>query len=246
MAHAFFFSFTVSKLSFVQDPPNKRVALVVLRGDDPLLIVFVLLLKWDMYSDGERKTVSELLREAEATRNQIIDEARQLAQQKKVTAKVQFSIDQLFRFFAREAQSEEEKKALVDTLLTNAPDVYLGTVPLIPITIAIANGRMTNARRIFAVDNPFVEDSAFIFLVHVLRFSPQAAQIEHVDVSGTAITEKGLTFALEMMLERDTPFALVAKCTSVPSPAVPPVYRTRYQTALINVRNRKNCTVVLE
>lgn len=71
-----------------------------------------------------------------------------------------------------------------------------------PVVCAIANGRLNNARQIHTADSVFVDDSSVIFLVHVLRFSPHAAQIDYVDVSGTSITERGLCHLLQLMLER--------------------------------------------
>lgn len=199
-----------------------------------------------MYSDGERKTVSELQREAEATRNQIVEAAHQLELIKRATAKTQFSIDQLFRFFAREVETEAEKKMLVDLLLTNSPDLHIECVPLLPIAIALANGRLTNARRIYAADSQFVDDSSLIFLVHVLRFSPQAAQIDFVDVSGTRVTEKGMFFMLEMIVERETSFTLMAKNVMVPAPNTTSSYRAKYTAMLNSARGKKHCLIVLE
>lgn len=198
-----------------------------------------------MYSDGERKTVSELQREAEATRKEIIEEAQRLERIKKATAKTQFSIDQLFRFFAREVETEEEKKLLVDLLVSNPPDLHVECVPVLPIVIAIANGRMTNARRIYATDNTFLDDSAFIFLVHTLRFSPQAGQIDFLDVSGTRVTERGMCFMLEMMIERNTPFVLIARRLLIPSPDGEAV-RSRYTSLLNALRDKKRCQLVQE
>lgn len=199
-----------------------------------------------MYSDGERKTLSELQREAEATRNQIVEEAKQLDRIKRATAKAQFSIDQLFRFFAREVETEEEKKTLVDVLMTNAPEVHIEAVPLLPIATAIANGRMNNARRIYAADSRFVDDSSIVFFAHVLRFSPQAAQIDWLDVSGTAVTEKGLSFLLEAVAERDSAFTLVAKNVTIPSASASVVYKERYAAALANARTKKQCHIHVE
>lgn len=202
--------------------------------------------KGDMYSDGERKTVSELQREAEATRNQIVKEARQLERIKKATAKTQFSIDQLFRFFAREVETEEEKKTLIDVLMTNTPDVHIETVPLLPIATAIANGRMNNVRRIYATDSRFVDDSSLILFTHVLRFSPQAAQIDWLDISGTAVTEKSLCVLLETITERDANFTLIAKNVSIPSPMASNACKQRFAAALASVRTKKHCVVQLE
>lgn len=204
-----------------------------------------------MYSDGDRKTVSELQREAEMTRNQIVEEARQLERIKRITAKTQFSIDQLFRFFAREVETEEERKTLIDILLSNAPDIHMETVPLLPIATAIANGRLSNARRIYASDNHFVEDNSLIYLVHVLRFCPQAAQIEYLDISNTRVTEKGMTFALEMMVERSSPFTLVCKGLVflrgiAAGNTDDSDYKARVETLLQLANSKRHCAVETE
>lgn len=198
-----------------------------------------------MYSDGERKTVSELQREAEATRKEIIEEAQRLERIKKATAKTQFSIDQLFRFFAREVETEKEKRMLVDLLVSNPPDLHIEYVPVLPVVIAIANGRMTNACRIYATDNAFLDDSVFIFLVHTVRFSPQACKIDFLDISGTRVTERGMCFVLEMMIERNTPFTLVAKRLSIPSPEAEAV-RGRYASLMSALRDKKCCHFIQE
>ncbi|KAG5463867.1 hypothetical protein LSCM1_00040 [Leishmania martiniquensis] len=198
-----------------------------------------------MYSDGERKTVSELQREAEATRREIIEEAQRLERIKKATAKTQFSIDQLFRFFAREVETEEEKKMLVDLLVSNPPDLHIERAPVLPVIVAIANGRMTNARRIYTTDNSLLDDSTFIFLVHTLRFSPQACQIDFLDISGTRVTERGMCFALEMMIERNTPFTLIAKRLPIPSSESEAV-RDRYTSLMNMLREKKRCYFVQE
>ncbi|CCW59929.1 unnamed protein product [Phytomonas sp. EM1] len=199
-----------------------------------------------MYSDGDRKTLSELQREVEVTRTQISEAISQLEEIKKATAKTQFSIDQMFRIFTREAKTEEEKKNLIDVLMTNSPEVYIECVPLLPIATAIANGRMTNARSIFAANNPFINDGCLIYFIHVLRFSPQATQIDYVDISGTAVTEKGICFMLEMMYERESAFTLVAKNVSIPSGTASAEYCSRYSTALSVVRNKKTCQLILD
>ncbi|AYU83387.1 conserved hypothetical protein [Leishmania infantum JPCM5] len=198
-----------------------------------------------MYSDGERKTVSELQREAEATRKEIIEEAQRLERIKKATAKTQFSIDQLFRFFAREVETEKEKKMLIDLLVSNPPDLHIECVPVLPVVIAIANGRMTNARRIYTTDNAFLDDSAFILLVHTLRFLPQACKIDFLDISGTGVTERGMCFVLEMMIERNTPFTLVAKRLSIPSAEAEAV-RARYTSLMSALRDKKCCRFIQE
>ncbi|CCW67098.1 unnamed protein product [Phytomonas sp. Hart1] len=199
-----------------------------------------------MYSDGERKTLSELQREAEMTRLQISEAISQLEEIKKATAKTQFSIDQMFRIFTPEAKTEEEKKNLIDVLMTNSPEVHIECVPLLPIAIAIANGRLTNARSIFAANSPFINDECLIFFTHVLRFSPQATQIDYVDISGTVVTEKGICFILEMMYERDSTFTLVAKNVSIPLGAASAEYCSRYITALSAVKSKKTCQLVLD
>ncbi|KAG5489918.1 hypothetical protein JKF63_00035 [Porcisia hertigi] len=198
-----------------------------------------------MYSDGERKTVSELQREAEAMRKEIIEEAQRLEQIKKATAKTQFSIDQLFRFFAREVETEEEKKMLVDLFVSNPPELHIERVPVLPVVIAIANGRMTNARRIYTADNVLLDDSTLIFLVHTLRFSPQAFQIDFLDISGTRVTERGMCFVLEMMIERNAPFTLVAKRLSIPSMEAEAV-RDRYMSLLGTLRDKKRTHIIEE
>ncbi|CAJ1037612.1 conserved hypothetical protein [Leishmania braziliensis MHOM/BR/75/M2904] len=198
-----------------------------------------------MYSDGERKTVSELQREAEATRREIIEEAQRLERIKKATAKTQFSIDQLFRFFAREVETEEEKRMLVNLLVSNPQDLHIESVPVLPVVIAIANGRMTNARRMFTTDNALLDDSVFIFLVHTLRFSPQACHIDFVDISGTRVTKRGMCFALEMMIERNTPFTLVAKRLLIQSQETE-VVRVRYMSLMSTLRDKKHCHLIQE
>ncbi|CAJ1012515.1 hypothetical protein Q4I28_007828 [Leishmania naiffi] len=198
-----------------------------------------------MYSDGERKTVSELQREAEATRREIIEEAQRLERIKKATAKTQFSIDQLFRFFAREVETEEEKRMLVNLLVSNPQDLHIESVPVLPVVIAIANGRMTNARRMYATDNTLLDDSVFIFLVHTLRFSPQACHINFADISGTRVTKRGMCFALEMMIERNTPFTLVAKRLLIQSQETEAV-RVRYTSLMSTLRDKKHCHLIQE
>ncbi|KAG5489185.1 hypothetical protein GH5_00047 [Leishmania sp. Ghana 2012 LV757] len=198
-----------------------------------------------MYSDGERKTVSELQREAEATRREIIEEAQRLERIKKATAKTQFSIDQLFRFFAREVETDEEKTTLVDLLVSNPPDLHIERVPVLPVVVAIANGRMSNARRIYTTDNALLDDSTFIFLVHTLRFSPQASQIDFLDISGTRVTERGMCFVLEMMIERNTPFTLIAKRLLIPSSEAEAV-RDRYTSLMNMLREKKRCYFIQE
>ncbi|EPY32144.1 hypothetical protein STCU_01707 [Strigomonas culicis] len=197
-----------------------------------------------MYSDGERKTMSELQREAEATRNQIVEEARNLERIKKSTAKTQFSIDQLFRFFAREVETEEQKKNLVDVLMGNLPDLHVECVPMLPISIALANGRLTNAQRIFAEDNALVDDSVLIFFVHVLRFSPQTAQIDYVDISGTHVTAKGLCFMLEMMVERRSAFTLVMRRLDPVGSGDP--YADKFTELLDILKTKKHISIIQE
>ncbi|GET93103.1 hypothetical protein, conserved [Leishmania tarentolae] len=198
-----------------------------------------------MYSDGERKTVSELQREAEATRKEIIEEAQRLERIKKATTKTQFSIDQLFRFFAREVETEREKKMLLDLLVSNPSHLHIECAPVLPVIIAIANGRMTNVQRLYATDNAFLDDSAFIFLVHTLRFLPQASQIDFLDISGTRVTERGMCFVLEMMIERNTPFTLIAKRLLIPSSEAEAV-QARYMLLMNALREKKCCHFIQE
>ncbi|EPY41761.1 hypothetical protein AGDE_02163 [Angomonas deanei] len=196
-----------------------------------------------MYSDGERKTVSELHREAEAIRNQIVEEALQLERIKKATAKTQFSIDQLFRFFASEAETEEEKRMLVDILTSDTPDLHVECVPLLPIIIALTNARLSNTQRIFAEGNAKVDDSVLIFLVHVLRFSPQATQIEYLDISNTRVSAKGMCFLYEMLQERTHNFTLVAKNIFIDKSDP---YYARHDTLLAFARAKQNIRIIME
>lgn len=164
-----------------------------------------------MYSDGNRKTVSELKREAQAVRRTIAQEAKQVEELQKGTAKLQFFIDQLFRFFAPGVESEADKRVLVEIIVSNPPEIYLTRLPLLPISTMMANGKLTNTQRIFAADNFRVDDASLIFFIHVLRFSPQAAQVLYVDISRTSVTARGLFFFIEAIIERGKKFTLEAR-----------------------------------
>eukprot|EP00796_Vickermania_ingenoplastis_P004992 gene4992-3587_t len=214
-----------------------------------------------MYSDGNKKTVSELKREAQATRRSIAQEAKQVEELKKGTAKLQFFIDQLFRFFAPGVESEEDKRALVEIIVSNPPEIYLSRLPLLPIATMMANGKLTNTQRIFAADNPRVDDPALIFFIHVLRFSPQAAQVLYVDISRTAVTARGLFYFVEAMVERGKKFTLEAReLVSVPAGANSSTtgstlphrgleddpYLPRLMSMLEVADGKKYCTIYLE
>lgn len=197
-----------------------------------------------MDSDGDRKTLSELQREIEATRAKIAEEAQQLELVTRAMAKTQFSIDQLFRFFAHEIKTEEEKTMLVDIFESNYVDLHIENIPLIPISTAIATGRLSNARRIYAADSSFVDDTSATYFAHVLRFAPQATQIDFVDISGTAVTEKGIFFILEAVVERECIFTLVAKRLSVQIGIGDGLYHSKC-VALLKLIARGKHTVIL-
>lgn len=164
-----------------------------------------------MSSKSDEKTISELKREALATRELIQMEAKIAEELMRTTAKLQFSVDQIFRFFAPGIDSEEDKRALVEIVIVNPPEIYLSTLPLLPIAMMIANGRLPNAQRIYAGGNTKVEDSDVIFFAHVLRFCPQASQINYVDISRTSVTARGVFFMVEMVVERGRMFTLDAR-----------------------------------
>lgn len=206
-----------------------------------------------MYSNGNRKTVSELKREAQATRRAIAQEAKQVEELQKGTAKLQFFIDQLFRFFAPGVESEEDKRALVEIIVSNPPEIYLGRLPLLPIATMLANGRLTSTQRIFAADNPRVDDGALIFLAHVLRFSPQAAQVLYVDISSTSVTARGLFYLVEAMVERGKKFTLEARelislpgiNSNLPLPQEQDPYLPRLISILAIAETKSYCTIYL-
>lgn len=164
-----------------------------------------------MYSDGNQKTVSELQREAQAIRRAIVREAMKLDELKKGTAKLQFFIDQLFLFFAPGVETEEDKRALVEMIVSKPAELYLGQLPLLPICTIIANGQLPGIQRIFSVSNPHVDDSALIYFIHVLNFCPQAAQIIYLDISDTPVTCYGLFKLIVALIERGKSFTLEAR-----------------------------------
>lgn len=163
-----------------------------------------------MTSKVDVPTKSELDREAARVRRQIEETAKKAEELMRTTAKFQFFVDQLFRFFAPGVKSEEDKQALVEIIISSQAAIYVGQLPLLPIAFLMANGRLPGAQRIFAQDNPKVDDRSVIFLAHVLRFSPQATQVDYVDISRTSVTARGLFYMVEMMIERGRKFTLEA------------------------------------
>ncbi|KEG14219.1 hypothetical protein DQ04_00571140 [Trypanosoma grayi] len=197
-----------------------------------------------MYSDGDRKTISELQRAAEATRARIAEEKAQLERVLKATARARRLIDELFNLFARELE-KEERNALMTVLTSLSEEINLSEVPLLPVAIALANGNLDSAKYLRAAGNRFADDSSVIFLAYVLRFSPAILQVELLDISRTKVTEKGLVFLLEMMAERKKPFTLIATDRVSPVVSPPGDYNTRFEEALRKVRKNESCTVTL-
>lgn len=198
-----------------------------------------------MYSDGDRKTVSELQREAEVTRKEIVDEAQRIEGVRRSIAKVRFSISQLFDFFAKDVETEEDRKLLVYLLMNDPPSLHLETISPLPIIITLANCRLPNARSFFFTGNHHLDDPLLTFFVHTLRFCPHARQVNFVDVSGTAVTERGMCHVLEMMIERRAAFTLVAK--NIPAaPTDSESEHTKYLSLLSALRGWKLCTIVLQ
>ncbi|ESS70085.1 hypothetical protein TcG_02441 [Trypanosoma cruzi] len=197
-----------------------------------------------MYGDGDRKTISELRRDAAAVRRRILDQTVQLQRVQNATARASRLIDQLLRLFATEV-TENDRDALFAVLASISEDLDFSNVPLIPIAIALANDHFSNVKRIRAVRNRFLDDNSVIFLAHVLRFSPSLSQVELLDISGTRVTEKGLFFLLEMMEERETPFALIAKDRVPTEIPVAVEFMQKYQLALRKVGRKSNCALTL-
>lgn len=201
-----------------------------------------------MYSDGKKKTVSELEREAQAVRRSIAHKAAQIQELKNGSAKLQFFIDQLFRFFAPGVELEDEKQELVEIIVSNPTVVNLRSLPLVPIATLMANGRLTHTQRINAADNCLVTDGALIYFVHVLRFSPHAAQVVYMDISGTPVTSRGLFFLVEAIVERGKPFTLEAKGLlgeSMPNSGDSLSFKTRLDDVLEVAKKKSYCTLNL-
>nr|CCC93639.1 conserved hypothetical protein [Trypanosoma congolense IL3000] len=163
-----------------------------------------------MYSDGTRKTMSELQRIASTTRRRIAEESAHLEQLSLSTSRTRALADRLLDLFACGATSHE-KSGLMRVLNSFEPDMDISEVPLIPVAIALANGQLPFVKRLRAAGNSRVNDDSVILLSQVLRFSPGRTQLEQLDISGTKVTERGLTFLLEMMADQGKPFTLVAR-----------------------------------
>ncbi|ORC93171.1 uncharacterized protein TM35_000024970 [Trypanosoma theileri] len=197
-----------------------------------------------MYSDGDRKTLSELQRVAATLRNNITEENTQLERTRKAVARMQDTIDQMFSVFARETE-KEGRNAFMSVLNSISEDVVLTDVPLLPIVIALANGHLSDCRRLYAVRNRYVDDGSIIFLAHVLRFVPATTEIELLDISETKVSEKALCFLLEMMLERETRFVLIAKDRIPLDLPVAETCMQQFNKLLQKVQAKENCTVTL-
>ncbi|CBH15503.1 hypothetical protein, conserved [Trypanosoma brucei gambiense DAL972] len=163
-----------------------------------------------MYSDGTRKTMSELQRMAGATRMRIAEEGAQLETLSKATTRAQKLVDSMFNLFASGA-THHEREELMRILTSEESDIDISGVPPFPAALALANGQLPHVRTIRAARNNRINDEVVIFLSQVIRFSAVPAQVELLDISDTKVTERGLLFVLEMILERDEPFTLIAK-----------------------------------
>ncbi|KAH9582023.1 hypothetical protein LSM04_002982 [Trypanosoma melophagium] len=197
-----------------------------------------------MYSDGDRKTISELQRIAASMQKKITEESAQLERTRKAVVRVHDTIDQIFSVFARETE-KEGRNAFMNALNSISEDVFLTDVPLLPIVIALANGHLSDCRRLYAAHNRYVDDGSVIFLAHVLRFVPANTQMELLDITGTKVSEKALCFLLEMMAERESQFVLIAKDRMPTDLPVEETYMQQFNELLRKVLEKENCTVTL-
>ncbi|RNF11848.1 hypothetical protein TraAM80_00683 [Trypanosoma rangeli] len=197
-----------------------------------------------MYCNGDRKTVSELIRDAAKVRRLIDAQAAYLEQMHGATTSARCLLNRMLHIFARELDVNDIDP-LLTVLASTSEDLDIANVPLVSVAIALSNEHFTNTKHIRAVCNRFVDDNSVIFLAGILRFSPVASQIELLDISGTRVTEKGLFFLLSMMQEREMPFTLIAKDLVLPEKNPPVEFKRKYQLALEKVRGKSNCTLVL-
>ncbi|RNF17182.1 uncharacterized protein Tco025E_04921 [Trypanosoma conorhini] len=197
-----------------------------------------------MYGNGDRKTVSELMREAAATRRRLSYYAAHLERVQNAAERARSLIERMLRIFARELDANDRDNFLT-VLTSTSEDLEIANLPLLPIVIALSNYHFTELKRIYAVGNCFVDDSSVKFLAYVLRFSPLASQIELLDISGTRVTEQGLCFLLDMMQEREIPFTLIAKDRVQTESSPDAEVNERYQLLLEKVRAKSNCTLKL-
>mmetsp|Transcript_68540 Transcript_68540/g.79865 ORF Transcript_68540/g.79865 Transcript_68540/m.79865 type:complete len:208 (+) Transcript_68540:134-757(+) len=149
-------------------------------------------------SRDNEKTLGELQRDLEATKQATREEKKSQLVLQLVIEKRKRLMRRLMQIFAHEATSDEQREEIMRLLEMRPKDVLLDPhISLRPLLLAMATQHFSVVRSINVANNHFMDDACAVLLGHLIGASPALDQLESVSVGGTAVRCRGITSILE-------------------------------------------------